>query len=67
MKPDYVHLMKVNHPDKLQTNCYGLARWRYRRHVETAFRGWKILEKQVPKLEDGKFFVYWQCITRKYL
>ena len=67
MTPDYPKLLKKYYPEKLQTKCYGLARWRYKRHGDTAFRGWKIIERQVPKLEDGKFFVYWTAITRKYL
>lgn len=66
MKPDYVQLLATYYPDKLQTKCCGLARWRYKRHVETAFRGYKILDKQTPKIVDGKFFVYWDGIIRRF-
>lgn len=66
MTVDYTKLLSKFYPDKLQTKCKGLAKYRYKRHQYNSVLGYKVIERSRLEIHDGKAFVYYQAQFRRF-
>lgn len=66
MSVDYTILLGKFFPERMQTKCKALAKYRYTRHNSKGILGYKIIEKYQLKIVDHKAFVYWKAEFRRF-